>query len=327
MGQGSGSCFLSGSAASSRPDTPTSLVVTQLQPSRFSRAASAAVAQTSSVLGCEPLRPAASLPPPAWQGAPAAGEAAPSAAEASACGSTPGGPVQPPSAAALRCCSTVSLSGWQPPQQQLEQPPCLLQPLKPLQHQPQLQCGTGNGSDTLPTATAWTAEYQAAEAAASPAAPASQQQQQPICPQAQCAPLSGAVSGTVTPRLGSLSALRPVLGEGSAQVTPRAQALRGMASVQVRVLRCWRGRACRSGSSASHSPSLSRCRCRRGPTAQRGAPRVCSAWRRCGRLLRRRPPAWTACLWARATTRSTLRRALVRPSSSAVSVVGGQAET
>ncbi len=254
------------SAASSRPATPrsatalaaaSSLVPWQSQqlvqqqasqqPSRFSRAASAAV-RGSSAAGTSSLPHAVSLPQPAW---PATEEQAPAAV--AGCEQQQADSVQQRSSqdgpggqtrATRRCSSTMSLSGWHVPAEAaasavLEaEASSSMQQDQPAVPQQQQQQGTGDvlvasGSNTLPAAAAWAPGYIAAAVAAS--APAKQQQQ----PEPPCVSVggcrSGAPSGTVTPRLCSLSNLATAgaAADGSVQVTPRAHSLRMAASQQV----------------------------------------------------------------------------------------------
>lgn len=260
---GASSWFLP-SAASSRPATPTSGAAAaatgslqawrsqqllqqlpQQQPSRFSRAASAAV-RGSSVASGAALPHAISLPLPAWPAA-EAGSAAAAGTDQQPDGaqqqvdvaeqrSSQDGPSGRPRRT-VRCSSTVSLSGWhlpseaQPAGAEAEASISCMQPAQ--QPSPQPPSPQPPSPQALAAAAAWAPGYIAAAAAA---AVPSRQQQQPDSPRV---PLSGrrsgAASGTVTPRLCSLSNLAGAGASagGSLQVTPRARSLRVAGSQQV----------------------------------------------------------------------------------------------
>lgn len=266
---GAGSWFLPSSAASSRPLTPRSataagaastlvpwqpqqLLVQQQQPSRFSRTASAAV-RASGAPTVAPLPHAVSLPLPAWpraEPAAAAMDDAPQQADTAWQRCSQDGPSGYASAT-LCCNSTLSLSGWQLPEEAArpaaraaEACSSSLQDSQPSQQLPHQQQGLGDldasGSDTLPAATAWAPGYVAAAAAAS--LPAKQQQQPEPARVTQPECRSGAASGTVTPRMCSLSNLAPAGAAvgGSPQVTPRARSLRAAVSQQVGIYEGWK---------------------------------------------------------------------------------------
>ena len=344
------SSWLLPSAASTRPATPRNaagttaaaglvpwqpqLLQQQLaqQPSRFSRAASCAAAPGSSTAGESSLPHAVSLPLPAW---PAAEQVPPAPAD---CDEQQTDALQQRSSQdasgghtrrTLRCSSTVSLSGWQPPAEaaapvEAEASSSGGGVQQPQQQVPQQQ-GAGEAlgtsrSSTLPVAAAWAPGYIAAAAAAS--APAKQQQQQQLEPPRVSlgACRSGTASGTVTPRLCSLSNLGMVgaAADGSPQVTPRARSLRAAASQQVSL--CGggrRGRCCSYVNQSiagacttscwlipvfllervAHAPSLT-CRCHRflrvlTACAAQDAARALPAWRGWKNCGKRRPPVPT----------------------------------
>lgn len=346
---GASSWFLP-SAASTRPATPRSaagttasaglvpwqpqLLQQQLaqQPSRFSRAASCAAVPGSSAAGESSLPHAVSLPLPAW---PAAEQVPPAPAD---CDEQQMDAAQQRSSQdastghrrTVRCSSTVSLSVWQPPAEAaapVEAEASSSGVQQPQQQAPQ-QLGAGetlrtSGSSTLPAAAAWAPGYIAAAAAAS--APAKQQQQQqPEPPRVSLgACRSGAASGSVTPRLCSLSNLgmAGAAADGSPQVTPRARSLRAAGSQQVGLCAggsvwgcsylnqtiagtytssCWLILSS-SLSVWQHAPSLT-CRCHRSlrmltACAVRDAAPALPAWRGWKNCGKRRPPVPTGRAW------------------------------
>lgn len=154
--------------------------------------------------------------------------------------------------ASPRCGSTVSLSGWQPP---LSSAAASSSSQEPAPLAPQQQLGmVSDGSDTLPVAAAWASRHGAAAAASAALAGVShlEQHQQDSAPGlrpplggSRSSPRSGNVlsgcrsghiSGSVTPRLGSLSNLGPGASlpppdSSPLVVAPRAPSVR----LQVRV--------------------------------------------------------------------------------------------
>lgn len=249
---GQGAWLASASAGSSQGASPRvsaaaaglSGMAPAPQPSRFSRAASAAAIPDSS-----------SLPLPAWIDV-AAGQAAVGESAEQALSScvqqqqqqqvrhssqdAPAAEQSAQAAPAPRHGSTVSLSGWQPAVAASNS------------SQQQHASMSPSSSDTLPVASAWAAEYGvAAEAAARSAlAGTSSLQQQRRPHQPGCEPgmrlslggaRGGAASGSVTPRIGSLSNLGPAgslpmaadPSLGAVSVTPRAQSLVPAGPLQV----------------------------------------------------------------------------------------------